>query len=84
MEKCIYSWLGGVLKKYRRKGIASKLLDIQIQLSKELGYRKIKLKSHKGHPEMILFLKNKGFRKIKTKKDYWGKGLNAIFFELEI
>ena len=80
----IYSWLGGVLKEYRRKGIASKLLEIQIRSAKNLNYNKINLKSHKGHPEMLLFCKSKGFKQVKIEKDHWGVGLDAIFFEMEI
>lgn len=80
----IYSWLGGVLPGYRRRGIASRLMDIQFDLSREGGYFKIRLKTHDGHPEMISLCRKRGFTLTGIEKDHWGPGRDAIFFEFDL
>lgn len=54
-----YSWIGGVLPSFRKKGIASKLLNNQELYAKELGFKKMRTKSmNRFKPMMILNLKN--------------------------
>lgn len=79
--KKIYSWLGAVSPDYRRKGIATKLMKIQLNQAKGLGYQLIEVKTHKGHPEMLSFLKKEGFKETKRDPHHWGHNKEAIFFE---
>lgn len=55
-----YSWLGGVLPKYRNKGIALKLTAKMEQLAKEKGYTSIVFKTRNKFKAMLQFaLKNR-------------------------
>lgn len=56
-----YSWMGGVLPEYRKKGIAEKLAGYQENWAKENGFKSIKLKTRKKHQAMIAFLLDRGF-----------------------
>ena len=47
----IYDWLDGVRLSHRRRGIATKLMNMEIDFSRKNGYSKVKLKTHEGHPE---------------------------------
>lgn len=61
-----YSWVGGVDKKYRKKGIAQVLLEKQHSVAVNKGYKKIRTKSmNQFKPMMILNLKN-GFNIVKV------------------
>lgn len=80
----IYDWLDGVHPDCRRKGIASKLMEKLFSFANERKYKKVTLKTHKGHPEMIEFLRVLGFHRTHIEKDYWGKGLDAIFYEYDL
>jgi len=58
-DTTFYSWVGGVLPKYRRNGIAKKLAQLQEEKVRERGYRKMRTKSmNRFRPMMILNLKN--------------------------
>ncbi len=82
----IYSWLGAIHPDYRENGIASHLIDIQFELSKRLGYSKITLKTHEGHPEMIALCNKKGFVETKREPHHWKETIDreAIFFEYNL
>lgn len=56
-----YSWMGGVLPEYRKKGIAEQLADHQEKWAKENGYTSIKLKTRKKHDAMLEFSLKRGF-----------------------
>ncbi|MCP4221165.1 MAG: GNAT family N-acetyltransferase, partial [bacterium] len=51
-----YSWLGGVLPGYRKRGVAQALLDTQEQWVWKNNFKKIKVKSMNGFPDMLRFL----------------------------
>jgi len=58
-DTTFYSWVGGVLPKYRRKGIAKKLAELQEQKVQEKDYKKMRTKSmNRFRHMMILNLKN--------------------------
>lgn len=58
-DTTFYSWLGGVIKNYRKKGIASSLAITQEDLVKEKNYKKIRTKSMNCYkPMLILNIKN--------------------------
>ena len=57
-----YSWMGGVLPNYRRKGIANKLADIQEAWAKKNGYISIKMQTREKHKAMLALAINRGFQ----------------------
>lgn len=56
-----YSWMGGVLDQYRRKGIATKLADSQEIWAKTHGFVKVTFKTRNRLSKMIHFGLNRGF-----------------------
>ena len=63
-----YSWLGGVLPKYRRMGVAKKLADEQEEWAKENGYDSITFKTRNRHKAMLSFSLNNGFNIFKVEE----------------
>ena len=59
-----YSWLGGILPKYRRQGIATLLADYQESWAKENGFGLIRLKTQKKFSGMIQFATSRHFQPI--------------------
>ena len=57
-----YSWMGGVLPNYRRKGIANYLADHQETWAKKKGYNSIKLQTRSKHNAMLVLAINRGFQ----------------------
>lgn len=77
-----YSWVGGVKKKYRKKGIATKMAQIQEDSVLRNGYYKIRTKSmNRYKPMMALNLKN-GFDIIQMYTNSMGQ--TKIVFEKTI
>ncbi|WP_373495883.1 GNAT family N-acetyltransferase [Aquiflexum sp.] len=60
-DDIFYSWMGGVLSGYRRKGIATRLADEQESWAKNQGYTKIVFKTRNRLTQMIHFGLNRGF-----------------------
>jgi len=56
-----YSWMGGVLPRFRRMGVAYSLANSQEKWAAENEFRSISLKTRKKHDEMIAFSLNRGF-----------------------
>jgi len=56
-----YSWMGGVLPKFRRMGVAYSLANFQEKWAVENKFSLILLKTRKKHDEMIAFSLNRGF-----------------------
>ena len=56
-----YSWMGGVLPKFRRMGVAYSLANFQEKWVAENGFSSIILKTRQKHDEMIAFSLNRGF-----------------------
>jgi len=57
-----YSWMGGVLPNYRRKGIANNLADHQETWARKKGYKNIKLQTRSKHNAMLALAINRGFQ----------------------
>ena len=55
-KQYFYSWMGGVLLKYRHIGIAESLLDYQDQWATKSGYKGIIVKTRTKHKAMVKFL----------------------------
>ena len=56
-----YSWMGGVLPKFRRMGVAYSLANFQEKWVTENGFSAIILKTRQKHDKMIAFSFNRGF-----------------------
>lgn len=57
----LYSWLGGVIPKYRKKKIASLLAKYQENWAIKKGYPYITMKTWNARKEMLLFAIKNGF-----------------------
>lgn len=58
-DTTFYSWIGGVMPKYRKQGIAQQLMMLQHSWVKENNYQKVRTKSmNRFKPMMLLNLKN--------------------------
>ncbi|WP_299713155.1 GNAT family N-acetyltransferase [uncultured Tenacibaculum sp.] len=81
-ETTFYSWVGGVLPDFRRKGIAQKLAKKQEELIKEKGYKKLRTKSmNRFKPMLILNIKN-GFDIVQVYTNTTGQ--QKIVFEKDL
>lgn len=56
-----YSWMGGVLQKYRQLGIAEKLMEYQEKWTINAGYHRILVKTRTKHTAMIHLLQKNNF-----------------------
>jgi GNAT superfamily N-acetyltransferase len=56
-----YSWLGGVLPKYRKMGIAQKLLNKMEDWCRERNYEVLEFKTFNQHKGMLIFSIKNGF-----------------------
>ena len=63
-----YSWLGGVLPKYRRNGVAKKLAEVQEKWALENGYETVTFKTRNRHKAMLIFALKNGFNIIGHEK----------------
>jgi ribosomal protein S18 acetylase RimI-like enzyme len=61
-EGRFYSWLGGIDRNYRQRGIASHLADYQEQWARNRGYKTIWMKTRNRFPQMLLMATQRGFR----------------------
>ena len=57
-----YSWMGGVLPNYRRKGIANNLANQQDGWAKKNGYKSIKMQTRKKHKTMLALAISRRFQ----------------------
>lgn len=60
-KRNFYSWMGGILPKYRQLGIAEKLSEYQEQWAIKIGYLRILVKTRRKHTAMIKILQKHGF-----------------------
>lgn len=63
-----YSWLGGVLPKFRRKGIAKALANKQEQLVQTLGFKILEFKTRNYLKPMLIFGLTNGFHIVEIEK----------------
>ena len=63
-----YSWMGGVLPAYRKKGIAQALANAQEAWAKKQGYDSITFKTRNVHKAMLIFALGNGFDIIAVEK----------------
>ena len=63
-----YSWMGGVIPEYRRKGTAAELLKEMENWSRFKKFSKLKFKTMNEHKAMLLFSIKHGFDIIDVEK----------------
>lgn len=63
-----YSWMGGVLPRFRILRVAKSLADAQEKWAWERGYRAIRFKTRNNHTAMQIFALKNGFKIIDLKK----------------
>ncbi len=57
-----YLWILGVLKEYRKQGIANKLLDLNEKYAKENNYKIVSVKVYNVSKEMLALLLRRGYQ----------------------
>ncbi|HEU5074823.1 MAG TPA: GNAT family N-acetyltransferase [Polyangiaceae bacterium] len=62
----LYSWLGGVLPDYRRRGVGKALMDYQHAWAKERGYLNVETGTIRNNVPMMLLNLRSGFEIIGT------------------
>ena len=67
----------GVDFEYRKKGIATNLLEMLFKVSIELKIKKIILEVSSGNYPALSLYKTSGFKKIAERKDYYGPNNSA-------
>jgi len=82
-ENYFYSWMGGVLPKFRKLKIAKKLAEVQETWAKERGYKKIVFKTRNQHKGMLIFALKNGFNIIGFKEKE-NIEVNRILLEKEL
>ena len=60
-EDYFYSWMGGVLPEWRRKGIARALSKYMEEWASQSGFRRIRFKTRNRHKYMLCFAILNGF-----------------------
>ena len=81
-EIIFYSWIGGVLPKFRRQGIAKHMALLQEQHAIQNGYKRLKKKSMNRFKAMMITNLKNGFNITKVYTNT--KGQTKIVFEKEL
>ena len=78
LNDTFYSWIGGVLPEYRKKGVANTLAQLQENWAIEKGLKRLKTKSMNQYKPMIMLNLKRGFdiTKVYTNE----KGQTKIVF----
>ncbi|NVJ46000.1 MAG: GNAT family N-acetyltransferase [Cytophagia bacterium] len=63
----LYSWLGGVIPKFRMNGLAKKMADFQEAWALDNGFDAIRFKTLNRHKAMLTFAINNGFQLYNVK-----------------
>lgn len=67
-EDYFYSWMGGILPKFRRLKIAKQLATTQEKWAKKQGYRHLIFKTRNQHKAMLIFALKNNFNIIGFKE----------------
>lgn len=65
-ERLFYSWLGGVLPDFRRRGIAGALMRRQHEIAKQLNYQAVQTHTENRFRDMLVLNIRTGFDVIGT------------------
>lgn len=61
-----YTWMGGVLPQFRKKGLAKALAEFQENYARNEGYNAVILKTRNRHKNMLHFAISSGFEIIEV------------------
>ncbi|MFB6352091.1 MAG: GNAT family N-acetyltransferase, partial [Bradymonadaceae bacterium] len=64
-----YSWMGGVVPEFRRRGIATELLVRQHTWAREAGFDSVRTKTTNESREMLILNLERGFEVVGTELD---------------
>lgn len=67
-NKSFYTWMGGVLPKYRKQGIAKLLAEYQERFASANGFDSVVLKTRNRHKNMLHFAISSGFQIIEVEQ----------------
>lgn len=81
-EATFYSWVGGVLPKYRQQGIANTLAAHQESVAKTQGFKTLRTKSMNRFKSMMILNLKRGFDIVNIYTNT--KGQTKIVFEKSI
>jgi len=75
-QATFFSWLGGIVPEFRRRGLAQHLLLLQEQHARDLGLANIYFTTYDRFPAMIALGKKNGYELEKSELDgnqtkYW-------------
>ncbi len=71
-----YSWLGGVLPRHRRRGVAAEMMKRQHEWCRENGYRFVVTETLNDNAAMLILNLRSGFRIVGTRLDE--RGLKVV------
>ncbi|AML56098.1 Protein export cytoplasm protein SecA ATPase RNA helicase [Serratia rubidaea] len=67
-DDTFYSWLGGVLPAFRRRGVAGRLLEEQERWARTQGFRRLTVKTRNQFRGMLMLLIARHYRIITLEK----------------
>jgi GNAT superfamily N-acetyltransferase len=82
-KKLFYSWMGGVLPKFRKLGVAQMLMDYQEQWAKNNNYERILVKTRKKYLAMVKLLEKNYYYEMGT-LPFEPKEESRILFEKKL
>lgn len=82
-DQSLYSWMGGVLPKYRKEGVARQLADFQEDWAKNEGFTTIRMKTRNRLKAMLHFALGNGFYIIGVDQ-FEDPGENRIWLEKKL
>ncbi len=74
----------GIKTRFQRKGFGTFLFKEFFKWCKNQGIRRVFLEVQEDNKGAIKFYKNLGFEEIGKRKDYYGRGKNAILMRLDL
>lgn len=82
-KRHFYSWMGGVVPKFRKLGVAQKLMDYQEQWVRKSNYERLLVKTRKKHLAMAKLLEKYNYCEIGV-LPYKPKEETRILFEKKL
>ncbi|HXK81421.1 MAG TPA: GNAT family N-acetyltransferase [Bacteroidales bacterium] len=83
-NKSIRIYSIAVLPEYQNKGIGDAMLKFVLNHAKKVQTERIVLEADANNSPLIAWYKKRGFEIVKTKKDFYDKGKDAVRMELKL
>ena len=78
-KQFFYSWMGGVISKYRKSGIAQSLIDYQENWARKNKYIRILVKTRNKHLAMIALLEKNDYYRLGTEPFEHNRNTRIIY-----